>query len=218
MHPGVVADLLGALAHLVWPCSCPVCGAVGVVACPECLVKILEPPLDECLLCGGGVPCASHPGAPWLRTGGSHEGVRRDLVLRLKYGGERRLGREMGQALARVFPRPEVDVLVPVPLHSESKRLYNQASVLAEGMGRIWDIPAARLLEWSGRQETQTKKHAAQRRKLDANALRCRKGAIGRVLLVDDVCTTGSTLRCAAECIRSSGGRVIGALTWSRSG
>ena len=50
MNAGLFSDLPGALAHLVWPCSCPVCGAVGVVACPECIVKILEPPLDECLL------------------------------------------------------------------------------------------------------------------------------------------------------------------------
>jgi predicted amidophosphoribosyltransferase len=217
MISALLRDLGASCVHLVWPSSCPVCGAVGVVACLECLVKTLDPPLDECLECGGRTPCPDHPNASFLRTGGVHEDLRRELVLRFKYGASRRLGVQMGRALALVFPRPDVDALVPIPLHVSSRRFYNQAFVLAKAMGDIWNLPVAPVLRWSAGCGAQTKKSSEQRRRLSPDSIRCVSACPGRVALVDDVCTTGSTLRCAAEAIRSSGGRVVGAITWSRS-
>lgn len=194
-------------AHLIWPASCPFCGALGKEACVGCLLPLMAPPLPEDF---GSFP---------FETGGLHEGIHRNLILELKYGGNRPLGVAMGRALGRIFPTPSCDVIVPVPLHKESDRTFNQSAALAEGLGREWGRPVVEGLAWSRSHAAQTTLGEAERRKMpsDAMAPRGRRVAGKTVVLVDDVSTTGTTLRIAAKALSRGEGKVVLALTWAKA-
>ena len=191
--------------HLLWPAACPFCGALGVPACVTCLLPLLAPPLPADL------------GSLTLEAGGIHEGVLRDLVLELKYGRNRPLGVAMGRALGRIFPRPLCDILVPVPLHADSGRGYNQSRALAEGISREWGVPVADGLQWNGLRAAQTSLEEGERRRMPAGAILPRGKRLEgkRAVIVDDVSTTGTTLHRAAEAAALGGGRAVLALAWT---
>jgi len=100
------------------------------------------------------------------------------------------------------------DVLVPVPLHAARRRErgYNQSELIAEEMGRRYGLPvlshALRRIRYTS---TQTKLDAGERTRNLVGAFRCSDAVAGkRVVLVDDVCTTGSTLgQCREELLKS---------------
>ena len=191
--------------HILWPKACPFCGAIGEPACQLCLKRLFSPPL----------PLVLDSLSLW--TGGEHGGVLRELVLALKYGGDRRLGVAMGRALASHFPRPAAELLVPVPLHKGSRRAYNQSLALAEGVGIEWGMAAREALVWSERRSEQTSLGLADRKKMPKDALSPTIGALAgeRVVLVDDVATTGTTLERAAAAVRLGGGEPVLALSWT---
>ncbi|MDI9369947.1 MAG: ComF family protein [Synergistaceae bacterium] len=192
-------------SHLLWPVACPFCGSVGESACVLCLRRLLEPPMPIDL---GGLS---------LSSGGEHEGVMRELVLALKYGGDRSLGKAMGRALAETFPRPDADLLVPIPLHRGGERSFNQSAAIAEGAGTVWGIPVLDGLAWSERRAAQTSLGLVDRKMMPADVFRTVKRGISgrRVVLVDDVSTTGTTLLRAAGAVGRGGGRVESAMTWT---
>ena len=200
-------SLLAFGGHLLWPSACPICGVLGVPACLECLLPLLRPPLPEDL------------GPLVLWTGGPHEGLLREFSLEMKYGGDRPLAFVMGRALGRIFPPPEADCLVPVPLHRGSGRAFNQSSALASGIAREWNIPVVEGLVWKEERSTQTALSEEARRNMPADALLPRRGKLAgkRAVLVDDVATTGTTLRRAASAVGRGGGRALLAVTWSHS-
>lgn len=197
--------LLRFAGHLLWPHACPLCGAIGVPACVSCLLPLLSPPLP--LLFG---PLS-------LEAGGIHEGILRDVVLELKYGGNRSLGVVMGRALGRIFPEPGGDLLVPVPLHQDSERDYNQSRALAEGIAAEWNFPVADILKWKNVRGAQTLLEESERKNMPSDALISseRKIAGKKIILVDDVATTGTTLLRSAAAIEMLGGRVVLAVTWT---
>lgn len=210
------SSLLDPLLHLFWPCACPVCRRPGSPACPACLDSLIVPLEPRCLLCQGPSPCSRHPEAPWIRSGALHRGPAKDLVHGLKYGGWRALGRPLGASLGRRLPRTAC-LLVPVPLHRRSPRPYNQAAGLARGIASVWRVPWAERLTWRIDRSPQVRSGREERR-LPPQALTWRgHEPTEPVVLVDDVCTTGETLRAAAEAVRLAGGSVAGAVTWTWS-
>jgi predicted amidophosphoribosyltransferase len=150
-----------------------------------------------------------------------HRGLAKRLVHRFKYEGHSALGRQMGQALARNITLPaDVDVIVPVPLHKKSDRPYNQALELARGISEIWEIPVGNVLQWAMEGKRQVEKTARERKELPLNAL-VFSGSPGdlcgkKALLVDDVSTTGTTLKRSAEVLHRTGVKVPGAVVWTR--
>jgi ComF family protein len=151
------------------------------------------------------------------------DGARR-LVHALKYDGLSALADPMGQALmpALVDWGVAPDLLVPVPLHPsrERRRGFNQAALLARSLGGRVDVPvAARLLCRTRATSPQVRSAGADARRANvagAFAVAEPSRVLGRtVLLVDDVCTTGATLRACADALRTARARTVYALTFA---
>src|SRR5262249_13120004 len=159
--------------------------------------------LDEsgrCTLCRLGLR-----GFDAVYSYGSYEGTLRRLVHLLKYRGVRPLARPLGRLLVQAMPREaSFDVIIPMPLHWTKRwqRGFNQAEVLAAEIGRKWHLPVRKVVR---RRRSTTPQAGLTNAKRRANV----RGAFSmsgrnrldgmRVLLIDDVVTTGAT---ASACAR----------------
>ena len=143
----------------------------------------------------------------------------RALVHGLKEGGLRALAAPAAGLMALVIPRPDADVLTWVPADPirQALRGYHPPQLLAEELSRRWGLPARPLLDgplWRRPQRGLTR--AARRRNV-RSAFAARRGAEGRVVLVDDVHTTGATLSAAARALRAGGAGVVFAVSLARA-
>jgi predicted amidophosphoribosyltransferase len=137
----------------------------------------------------------------------------------MKYENARRVAGMMGEALASRFAPPDADFLAPVPLHKSSERDYNQAEIMAMGAGKVWCLDTVRALEWKIRFSRQALKSGRERAPLPEDAMTATVALDGvRVFLVDDVYTSGGTMRAAARAVEAAGAAVTGAMVWSRAG
>lgn len=124
----------------------------------------------------------------------------------------------MGRLMGETFKVPDIDVLIPVPLHKSSKREYNQSALLAQGTSLIWKTPVdANVLKWRKDLMPQVGRTSSARHMMPADAMKVSVSLEGTsIVIVDDVYTTGNTLRAAISAVEASGGKVSSVLVWSR--
>lgn len=215
----VSVRFLKSALHIVYSSYCPFCGRLGEPVCTGCLAGLMSTLPMFCLMCGEALPCARHGNAPPCRAASIYEGGNRDAIRIMKYENGRSIATAMGYLLAGRFARPEADCLVPVPLHKGSERDYNQAKLIAVSAGKTWQIPVRDLLRWNLDVPRQVKTKGTRKRTLPPGAI----STDGRIpaglsaFLIDDVFTTGNTLRAARDALVESGASVCGAAVWSRS-
>ena len=228
---------------LLFPPRCVACNRLGEWLCAECRGEIEIIPSPTCRFCALPLPAPAAEGdgpadvCPRCRSRqhvldglaayAFHNGPLRRAVHELKYSGLRSLARPLGRLMADRWPqlRPAdqpFDVIVPVPLHRrrERERGYNQAALLARELGRRLQLPVVEhVLIRSRATARQTDLDAAQRRANVQGAFACRSdGLSGRaILLIDDVCTTGSTLEAAASALRAAGVAAVWGYTLTRA-
>ena len=152
------------------------------------------------------------------------EGVARVAVHELKYRNLRAIAPTIASYLAayRMDEMIEPDVIVPVPMHPRRQRQrgYNQSELLARGLGRaralLVDTSSLRRID-AGRSQVRTANRRERSRNV-TDAFACAEGSFSdtRVLLVDDVCTTGATLEACAVALRSAGAVQVVGLTVAR--
>lgn len=216
---------------LLYPPHCPICQRGGVVLCMACLSSIPPLPAPICQLCGNSLiangicrGCRfAPPGLNGVRTFGTFRGALRACIHALKYEGNRRLGKPLGLLLARAYRDYGLrcDILVPVPLHGirQRQRGFNQAQLLAESCSNDLRLPLCSLLVRTRHTPAQTTLTAAERRQNVANAFHYSSThplAGSRILLIDDVCTTGATLESCAAPLFAAGARAVYGLTLAR--
>jgi ComF family protein len=238
------ANLLSSLLDLVLPPLCHACrehvpNAGALHLCPDCLaaMAILTSPL--CPTCG--VPfatagAADHPCGACLtdpppfaaaRAALLFSGPAVDLIHRLKYSQQVRLRRPLGlltaELLAPFAAACRADLILPVPLHVKRlrQRGFNQAILIGELLARHWLLPLVRdnlrRVRWT---EPQVGLAAAERagNVRGAFAVAEPAGVKGkRLILVDDVYTTGSTVRECSRVLRQAGAAEVFAVTVARA-
>lgn len=147
------------------------------------------------------------------------EGLLQHLLHKLKYDDRKDvgtyLGTQLGYDLQQVGWSTGIDAIVPVPLHprKEAIRGFNQALVIAEGMGDVLNIPVyADVLKRTRFTETQTQKTREERMENMQGAFEVTEAAkiSGKhILLIDDVLTTGATLEaCALSLLAVQGAKL----------
>ena len=146
----------------------------------------------------------------------------RDVVFDLKYRGIRALAPDMGELLARHMEsvRLGADLIVPVPLHRrrERERGYNQAALLARDLSRRTGLPVAPALRRTRDTPPQVATVGPEERRANIEgAFECVADVRGRrVLLVDDVVTTGSTMGACATPLKAAGASKVLGLAFAR--
>jgi ComF family protein len=175
--------------------------------------------LDEtgrCALCAEGTR-----GFDAAYSFGAYEGHLRELIHLFKYARMRSLGAPLGRKLAAALPREErIDLIIPVPMHwlRRWNRGFNQAERLARSVARRWNLPVSTALKRVRRTPAQAGLTHVERRENMAGVFRAARGGIEgrRVLLVDDVFTTGATASACAVALKKAGARSVVLLTLAR--
>jgi predicted amidophosphoribosyltransferase len=216
-----------AVLDLLLPRRCVVCRTNGVDLCAACFRALprLRPPL--CERCGAPVAwpvrrcteCARRRLAFATARGAvAYDVAVRALVAGWKEHGLRRLARLAADLVAEVVARPDAQLLVPVPPDPGRalERGHHPAAALALELGRRWDLPVLPLVARARLTPRQRGLALAERRRNVAGAFAAGR-APPRVVLVDDVYTTGSTVAAAASALRRSGARDVHAVTFARA-
>jgi ComF family protein len=144
---------------------------------------------------------------------GAYEGTLRKLIHLFKYSGMRRLAQPLGALLGEAMPRDrQFDLVTAVPLHWRRRwqRGFNQAELLGKVIGRRRGIRSMNVLRRGWATRAQAGLSNAQRRENVAGAFRARRRVAGlRVLLVDDVMTTGATAGACARALKQAGAKSV---------
>jgi ComF family protein len=224
-------------------CDKPLLNASRVPICPECLASFVPIRDPMCHCCGRPFPAIvmQHADAPppqcrlcrentfafeRARSFGVYDTALHNAILLLKYEEVTRLGFWFAERLAEVVARePELfraDVVVPVPLHParQRERGYNQAELIARPLAKRLGIkrgsyllmrtkPRPARLVLSRKEHWESVRGAyATRKGLRVDKL--------RVLLVDDVMTTGATLDACSRALMRAGAASVVGLTVAR--
>lgn len=147
----------------------------------------------------------------------------RSAIHHLKYHGRKVLAGNLGEMLAEAYRyyNLDADVIIPVPLHPSrfKERGFNQSTLLAKKLGRLVGLPVDTTTLYRTRDTGyQMALKARQRRQNVAGAFACRGHLSGlKFLLVDDVCTTGSTLDACAMSLKMNGADAVWGLTLAKA-
>ena len=233
-----------AFIDLLFPSRCVACHRLGDWLCASCAdqIEVIRPPL--CHRCGmplsGPIPPATQDGLTvcagcksstrsldGLVAYAFHSDPLRQAIHQFKYADLRSLAAPLGKLMAQGWseltpPGCEIDAVVPVPLHVKRlrERGYNQAALLARELASHLGRPVVEdVLVRTRATAPQVDLNAKERQSNVKDAFRCLKDSLEtrRVMLVDDVCTTGSTLEAAAEALRESGVSFVWAYTLARA-
>ncbi len=222
---------LEALADLFYPQWCVGCGGrASDLLCPPCFESLPWTGSPACERCG--LPTVSATPArgacryvdfafETARAPLPYEGVGKEIVHALKYHVHTAVvDRLAAPLLAEVVEDPDAyDAVVLVPLHGARlrRRGFNQAALLARGLAGRINTPVSDTLQVVRSTRDQVELSAAERRRNVAGAFSAKMRTRGRLLLVDDVFTTGATTSACAAALLDACGAEVHAITLCRT-
>lgn len=216
----------------VFPPHCLGCGIEGEIICPDCYATIKRVPINVCPYCNAYVSTNGHcpdcsnrkPAYSRYRAFAFYGGVIREAVHHLKYQNDVGVARVLAGYLLKVIQAEnwEFDLVVPVPLSKtkQEQRGYNQAERLARpiaaALNKTFSTSALRRIKEKASQvdlDVQSRR-ANVRGVFEADPMIV-KGK--RILLIDDVFTTGATLESASQALKDAKSGLIFAVTVGKS-
>jgi competence protein ComFC len=244
---GWLAATSDAIVSVFFPAECRICTNLLVTAsrvpiCDLCLASFEGMPERKCEICGQPLPSLTPAEDERIfcracqlktyaferaRSFGMYEKALVRAILMLKFEQMEPLGAWFAERLAGLARQePEIgaaDVVVPVPLHRdrERERGYNQAALLSKPLAQKLGLPhkAVLLMRMRARPEKQVLS-LKERWESVRGAFATRPGSQvdnKRVLLVDDVMTTGATLDACARALLDGGAKAVTGLTVARA-
>lgn len=225
---GVIEQIKEKMMDFLYPRTCPVCGEVvgekEEKVCTECKEKLVYIKNPSCSKCGKPLQnfreqycrdCKRH--AHYFDRGKAvwvYNKELRESIYRFKYDNKREYAdfyiEEIVKRHGGWIKSLGVEVIIPVPLHKKKQksRGFNQAEVLARGIGKALNIPVeTKLICRQKNTVAQKELNSKERQKNLKNAFKIVQNDVQlrKVLLVDDIYTTGSTIDAMATVLKSGG-------------
>lgn len=220
------------LVDLLFPPSCAGCKRAGTILCDQCAQSVEKINQAICLRCGrtqvteANTLCSlcladKQPVLTMVRAAAFHTEPLRAIIHNFKYGSRPELAQPLGRYLLATFAAAEwqrvaIDCVAPVPMFAarQKERGYNQAELLAASFCRTVRLPlATNLLRRIRFTQAQVGLSAKERKDNVKEAFEASPAMKGKnILLIDDVYTTGATLRSCAESALQQGALRVYAL------
>lgn len=214
------------ILDIIFPKRCLGCGRIGSYFCKSCVKKINFIESGICPMCGrSAFDGAIHPGCrttymiDGLTSFFQYDGTIQKAIKALKYRFVFDLASEF-VSLIPSFNIPRTDILIPMPLHPSRfrERGYNQAEVLGKLIAQKICIPMhtgilKRVRKTTPQVEMKKRKERLENMK---NVFSVQKEVPSRVILFDDVFTTGATMRSAAKVLKRNGATFVWGMTMAR--
>lgn len=219
---------------MLYPRRCPVCHDIAVPGgsriCNVCREKLKPITGPRCFRCSKPLKREEQEYCKDCRKtrlfdqgigNFPYGSVLQESLFKLKYGKRQEYGSFYGQ-IAAVYSREiirnwGVEIIIPIPLHRKrmEKRGYNQAELIAEALGKTLCIPVdSRLMKRKVNTRPQKELDYRERKQNMKNAFFLKgENRYRRILLVDDIYTTGSTIEAAAELLKRNGAENVFFLT-----
>ena len=233
-------QILRKIINALWEFPCPLCDCDTPQShdfntfCNDCLKKLPMLSGKRCPGCGGELDgaleqcrqCLSMPPRPWSHAVSvlKMEGMGEKVIYQLKFSGNTAIARAIAEMAYPLLDNPDYkacDMIVPVPLYwkRQQQRGYNQSEVLAKMLSRYLKIPVKtplKRIRHTTRQATLSREERLKNLK-GAFAVPKQPTVAGKkILLIDDVLTTGSTLHACAEALNKAGAADIKVFTVAR--
>ncbi|MFH1662807.1 MAG: ComF family protein [Chloroflexota bacterium] len=227
-----LASLRRTALDLLFPCRCLGCDREGSLLCPSCRQKLPAITSSICPRCG--MPqtnsvlcpaCSSHKhDVDGIRSLFRFEGIIRQAIHQLKYKNLRAIVEPLAGLLGNYLTTHPIpgEALVPVPLHRRrlKERGYNQSELLARELGKIVKLPViADCITRNKHTPAQARATSVgERRRNVANVFTCRNHSLQnkKIILIDDVATSGATLNACAATLKAAGAVSVWGLTIAR--
>ena len=227
----VIGGITRIAADLLFPPACALCDAGGTLLCDACATALPRADGRRCDRCwmpvSHGVVCRhcvdNPPAFASTRAAYVMDGGARRLAHELKYDGLTSLAEPMARLMADAAPVHGIDLIVGVPLHRgrERSRGFNQSHELARHLAALAGVPCDASAVRRTRDTAPLAKtmHREERRAIVEGAFSARRERVEgrRVLLVDDVVTTGATLDACARALLDAGAVEVRCVTWARA-
>lgn len=217
---------------LLFPRWCLGCSKEGSLICPTCRLKLPEVSPPICPRCGipqaGGILCYTYSNQKQnidgIRSPICFEGIIKQAIHQLKYNNLKILVEPLAELMGdylNAHPMPG-ETLVPVPLHPKRlrERGYNQSELLARELGNLTGMPVITdCLVRDRHAPAQAKATSVtERRRNVANTFACfnQNPMNKKIILIDDVATSGATLNACAATLKTAGAVSVWGLTITR--
>jgi len=217
----------------IYPPLCIGCGKIGFELCERCRSEIkLMDMKGLCKICGKKIhdeilcfQCQQEkPHFDEMRSWGIYSGLLKEIIQSLKYERRIRIINSLVQPLRKFFNswNPEINIIVPVALgdQRQKSRGYNQSALLARLIAQILDTRfSTSTLKRTRETQSQVGLNAVERKKNVADAFSAEKNICKdkKILLVDDITTTGSTMNECARALKTSGVQFVYSFTLART-
>lgn len=232
----LATKICGSVLDIVLPVHCIGCGESDAYLCPDCRSSLppLEPPYCEICADPGvsgvcrdcqGLTASGGLSIQGIRAPFLMEGLVREAIHGFKYRNCRVAAPPLADAMAQFLEKQSQplpgEVIVPVPIHRKKlrERGYNQAALLASELAKRTGLELEeKLLERTRHSPAQALSGSRQQRRENIHqAFDCRSDASGKnILLVDDVCTTGSTMDACAAALAGAGAKSVWGVALAR--
>jgi ComF family protein len=201
-------SVIDSLISIIAPYDCVGCGGEGSLLCPSCRINLPPPQLQK----------HANSSLRHIQSATLYQGAAKDLIWKLKSGGAQAAAKIMARQMARLL-KTNNQLIVPVPTATSRvrQRGYDQAKLIAKELARQTRLEYVDCLARHG-QTHQVGASRKERLRQLSEAFRITKPRLvydSRIVLVDDVTTTGATLETAAVALSKAGASKIEALTFA---